>query len=246
MSKNCTDTAESQRDSPCLHSSSMGPTEGVKDSLAGGRNLKSYGARVYKKKKARKLKAVAGLGTIHRRPLQAPRNLITCYIYVAHFILKAFCELNDVQTMCTRILSSAKDCSRLQCEAWWWLLCHHNSIEQQVENAWSASRFREAKHNLWARQRDWEHLCWQSAHIFCDYSQSDLLAVPSDRAFFRESWKIHLSCLEVWCELSFVPVGSLPPQKVVADSDSHELLFHLRSSGIRWRSTVGLAMLSIS
>lgn len=63
------------------------------------------------KKTIRNLKAVAGLGTIHRRPLQAPRNLITCYIYVAHFILKAFCKLNDVQTMCTRILLSTNDCS---------------------------------------------------------------------------------------------------------------------------------------
>lgn len=138
MSRDCTHRVKSQWDSPCLHSSSMGPPEGVKDSLAGGRNLKSSGARGYKKK-TRKLKAVAGLGIIHRRPLQAPRNLITCYIYVAHFILKAFCELNDVQTMCTRILSSAKDCSCLEWEAWW---CHHNSIEQQVENAWSAGRFR--------------------------------------------------------------------------------------------------------
>lgn len=48
----------------------------------------------------------------------APRNLITCYIYVAHFILKAFYELNDVQTMRARILSSANDSSRLQREAW--------------------------------------------------------------------------------------------------------------------------------
>lgn len=117
--------------------------------------------------------------------------------------------------MCTRILSSANDCSLLQCEAWWWLLCHRSRIERRGENAWSAGRFREAKHYVWARQRDWEHLCWQSASIFCDHSQSDLLAIPSDRAFFRESWKIHLSCLEIWCELSFVPVGSLPPQKVV-------------------------------
>lgn len=72
-------------------------------------------------------------------------------------------------------------------------------------------------------------------NIFHDYNQPgiNLIEIPPSRAFIRESWKINLRWLEIWYELSSVPLGSLPPQKVLADSDSHELLFHPRSNGIK-------------
>lgn len=119
----CTRAARSQRDprAPRLHSSCAGPARRCERLVGWGQGSNPLGSQ-----KPESffffLIAVAGLGTNQRRPLQspmketAPRNLITCYIYVAHFILKAFYELNDVQTTHARILSSATDCSCLRCE----------------------------------------------------------------------------------------------------------------------------------
>ena len=71
--------------------------------------------------------------------------------------------------------------------------------------------------------------------IFCDYNQLviNLLAIPTDRAFFRETWRMNLTWLEIWYELSSMPLGSLPPLKVLAGSSLCALFFDLRSNRIK-------------
>lgn len=82
-----------------------------------------------------------------------------------------------------------------------------------------------------------EKLCRQGARMAASsattVSQWLVFYRSHQIGFFRDSWKINLTWLEIWYKLSSMPLGSLSPQNVLADLDSHELLFHLRSNRIK-------------